>query len=285
MSITLRQLSDVDLSIAEAIMQAAYGYSTPQQRNLARYLSLQPDGWLLACLDQRPVGVGGVINYGSFAYLGSMSVLPTVQRQGIGRALLQAFLNWLDEWGCPTVLLDASSAGADLYKKFAFVPEGEVAQWRRQADLSTVELETFSPGITSFQLKDLPAVTAFDAAYFGAGRAAVLAAYLREYPERALIHRTPEGKISGYLIAQKSIIGPWLAENPEDAERLLQSALAFPYTQAPMISAPTENKAATSLLTCYGFQIERTLLHMRRGEPAILRDRSSMYGQTNYTLG
>src|SRR5262245_3409659 len=115
--ITIRILSGEDVDIADAIMIPAYGVPRSRKRDLRRYLALQPDGWLLALLDGEPAGMGGAIDYGPFAYIGLMAVLPALQRRGIASAIMEQLLAWIAARGCPTVLLDASPAGERLYEK------------------------------------------------------------------------------------------------------------------------------------------------------------------------
>ena len=50
MTISIHTLTAADLDRADAIQQAAYGGGSRKDR-LQLYLSLQPDGWLLATLD------------------------------------------------------------------------------------------------------------------------------------------------------------------------------------------------------------------------------------------
>src|SRR5205814_1881338 len=74
----------------------------------------------IALLDGKPVGAGGVVNYGPFSYLGLIAILPDQQRRGIGQALTQHLLTWLLRQQCPIALLEASPAGAPLYSKLGF---------------------------------------------------------------------------------------------------------------------------------------------------------------------
>ena len=90
--IAIRVLTEVDLDAADAIMIPAYGVPRSRKRDLRRYLALQPDGWLLAQLDGQPAGLGGAIDYGPFAYIGLMAVLPSLQRRGIASAIMDRLL-------------------------------------------------------------------------------------------------------------------------------------------------------------------------------------------------
>src|SRR5690348_3176989 len=97
--IVIRALTAADIPAADAIGMAAYGRES-RSAELARLLRLQPDGWLLAEVEGEPAGMVGATDFGPFAYVGQMGVLPTFQRRGIARALMERLLAWIDERGC-----------------------------------------------------------------------------------------------------------------------------------------------------------------------------------------
>ncbi|MBO0781532.1 MAG: GNAT family N-acetyltransferase, partial [Ktedonobacteraceae bacterium] len=110
MSIVVRPFDKTDFDTTSQIVNAAYHIPTTHaalyRDKLYMHWLLQPDGWFLVDLDDTPVGFGGLIDYGLFARLGMMSVLPEMQRRGIGRALMSHLLAWADARGCPTIVLD-----------------------------------------------------------------------------------------------------------------------------------------------------------------------------------
>src|SRR5262249_18344013 len=127
--IIIRTLTEADVDIADTIMMPAYGVPRSRKRELRHYLALQPDGWLLALFDGEPAGLGGATDYGPFAYIGLMAVIPALQRRGIASAIMERLLAWIAERGCPAILLDASSAGERLYEKLGFVDDDTVIQY------------------------------------------------------------------------------------------------------------------------------------------------------------
>src|SRR5579859_1790755 len=129
--ISVQTLKKTDLDIASEIARAAFETPYNQKADLHRFLALQPDGWWLASRDGIPVGLAGLIDHGPFAYVGMVSVLPSVQRHGVGKALMRHLLAWSDARGCPTVLLDATPSGAPLYAQFDFVEDTKTLRWER----------------------------------------------------------------------------------------------------------------------------------------------------------
>lgn len=286
MSVIIRPLAADELALAQSIARAAYQSTMDYEPALRRLMVLQPGGWFLALFDGVPAGLVGAINYGPFACVGLMSVLPEMQRRGIGRALLVHVLAWLEEQSCPTVLLDATDAGAALYAGMGFVDDDQTAHWRRSTALFPSPLYGCAEQhITALYLADLQALTAFDAPYFGAGRAAVFAHLLWECPGRAFVARDVAGQITGYLFAQPGQLGPWVARDGAAAEALLLQALALPFDRDVSVLASVINDEASILLERYGFSRYRVLRHMRYGQPALFRRRSSIYGQVSFALG
>jgi GNAT superfamily N-acetyltransferase len=279
--ITIRTLTDQDLDIADAIMVPAYGVPRSRKRDLRRYLALQPDGWLLALLDGQPAGMGGAIDYGAFAYIGLMAVLPALQRRGVASAIMERLLGWIAARGCPTALLDASPAGERLYEKLGFVDDDTVVQYIQ--DDCAVRPRP-SAHVALLVETDLAALESFDTPIFGASRAAVFAAMRAEQPDRAFVARDQDGALAGYLFAQPQTIGPWAARDSTTAESLLAAALALDFEEAPRVLTPGANSQAAGLLLRYGFSPQRALRHMRRGS-AVSARRDVIYGQASYAIG
>jgi GNAT superfamily N-acetyltransferase len=285
--LSFRTLTEDDIPIAHEILRAAYGGPT---NRMSRYLTLQPNDWLLALADEAAVGLGGATHYSSFSsfssfsYIGMLGVLPSMQGHGIGRAIMEALLQRVEERGCPTVLLDASNAGIRLYTQLGFVEDDKAVLLQRD-DILQVMPPVYDGTITPIQESELPDLVAFDAPLFGAARAHVLASYLADDPQRAFAARDTHGTISGFLIAQAGMLGPWMAVNAEVAELLLIHALALPFQKAPGVIIPAMNRPAAKLLQHYGFMQQRALAHMRLGPPVSGRDRHMIYGQASFAIG
>jgi N-acetylglutamate synthase-like GNAT family acetyltransferase len=226
---------------------AAYGRPSSFQSELQRYLKLQPDGWLIAECDGSPVGMVGAVDYGGVAYVGLMGVHPAAQKQGIGWALLEKLLAWLDRRNCPLALLDATQAGVPLYAKFGFVEDEKSLVFEQDSVGKRVNCLT---QVRVLRSHDLNALSAFDTPIFGADRQEVFAAFLQEIPDRAFIVRDETDQISGYLFAQSEKLGPWAANTPEVAETLLAAALSLP-DNMPKVLVPGSNVSARQLLIRY----------------------------------
>jgi predicted N-acetyltransferase YhbS len=282
MSITIRSLSEADLDSADAILQSGFGSSGRFKAEVRRYLLMQPDGWLIATLDDQPVGTVGAVDYGAFAYIGLMAVRAEAQRRGIGLTLMQHLLQWLDARGCPVGLLDATEAGAPLYARLGFVEDGRTLLFVQAGRL---QLTDPMERVSLLRPEDIAAVAEFDAPIFGAERARVFRAYLSELRGRAFVVRGTTGRIAGYLFAQRRKLGPWAAHSTEDAAALLGAALSLSYEDPPNVSMPASNLAGTDLLLRSGFQQQRSLRHMRRGELQRPGRTDLLYGLASFAIG
>ncbi len=282
MSLTVQVLSDADLKNADAILNSAFQRTESRIEDLCVYRGTQSDGWFLASLNGSPVGVVGTKVYGDFAYVGSMAVHRGAQRQGVGFALMQHVLTWLDHRRVPLVLLDASEVGQGLYEKLGFIAHDRTYVFRYRGITRSHETDR---SVSILSARDAAELAAWDAETFGAARADVFEALLAAYPRRAVILHDEHDRIAGYLFAQSNRIGPWVARRSRNAEVLLQTALSWPYDSAVSVVVPELNRSAMDLLTRYGFEIVRTNRHMSRGSNTGSRKRENIYGQTSLGMG
>lgn len=286
MTFSVRRLTLEDLTAADTIATAAYGRGS-RRSELARYLALRPNGWLLALLDGAPAGIVGATEYGPFAYIGLMAVHPDFQRRGVGRRLMEYLLALLDERGCPAILLDASATGEPLYHSLGFAVDDRSVFYAREEGTSAAGLPLLpeSKVVSCLRREDLPAVGAFDTPRFGADRGDVLASYLADDSDRAFVSRDADGRVTGFLFAQRQALGPWMAETREDAEALLTRVLTLPFDGRPGVIVPESHEPAMHLLTRYGFTAQRSLAHMRRGGHTMPGRREKLYGQASFAIG
>ena len=282
MSFSVHLLQEVELDAVSEIVKAAYNMPYSRKDTLTRYLDLQPDGAFVVKDNGNVVGFGAALDYGPFAYIGLMSVHPSAQKRGVGQLLMDTLLSWLARRDCQTVLLDASQAGAPLYLRNGFVEDDRTADMRLLQNITRPQ--DHSERISPVRDEDFKKLVAFDAAYFGASREALLTAFHADDPQRVFVTHN-NNEITGYLIAQTRTIGPWVARSPEVARQLLQYALTLPYSTGPMVFVSTHNVDALALLAHSGFTQTRSLSHMRKG-PVVPRHRlTTLFGQASLGFG
>lgn len=282
MSITIRSLTEGDLKAADAILRTAFQRSESFVNDLRLFQTLQPGGIFLAYQNEMPAGIVASIIYSNYAYVGLMGVHLEFQRQGVGLALMQHLLAWLDQQGVHQVVLDASPFGQPLYAKLDFVALDEVYVLQRRAGLPSLSHPNEVKALT---LQNLDLITATDKQAFGADRGRLLQALVQINSDRAFLLPNAHNGIAGYLISQEKRIGPWVMQNQENAEPLLRAALAKPFHHPVSVVVPSENMDAVKLLQVYGFEIVRVNRHMVRGSFAVVRDRLKIFAQTSLSFG
>jgi GNAT superfamily N-acetyltransferase len=280
MNLAIRNLSTADIESADRIAQAAFEMPESRAAEIGRYLEIQPDGWFAAEQAGVMLGMVGAVDYGNFAYIGMMVVLPEFQGMGIGRLLMEHLLAWLDRRGTPA-LLDATEMGYPLYKKLGFVESDLGCVYALD---EPVACEASDRPVYRLERTDLDELVAYDTPLFGADRRKVLSVYLRDYPDDTIATRDEQGRISGYFINREGGLRPWMASDPASAERLLQEALRTKLPGKPFVVIPRLNQAGMLLLERYGFSFKRSCRHMQRGSLPP-RQRTRIYGQISYAIG
>jgi ribosomal protein S18 acetylase RimI-like enzyme len=282
MQLNIRLLTDADLENADGILKSAFRQGESRITELQLYRKVQPDGWFLALQEGKPAGMVGATNYKTLAYVGMMAVHQEYQRQGIGLALMQHILAWLANRSVPLVLLDASDEGRPLYEKLGFNTCDSTYVMRRCDILPPNQL---SPHAQIVTVQDPDVLFGYDRHVFGADRSRLLRALFNAFPGRVFLVRDERGLMAGYLFAQESRIGPWVAESPKYADILLQAALSLPYQGAVSLVVPEVNRDGIDLLRRSGFEIARINRHMGKGNSTSPIERRKIYGQTSLAVG
>jgi GNAT superfamily N-acetyltransferase len=278
--ITVRNAKLEDLFTLAAITKEAYGGSALDIDTLELYFAIQSDGALLAMHDNEAAGMVWVIDYQTFASIGVLGVLPKFQGQGVGRLLMEQAETWAHQRGISAFILDATIDGAKLYEKLGYRDEDTSYRMNLVQQKSCKVAET----IEAATLKDLSELLEFDKIIFGADRKKVLEIFLKEFAGRAFLSRDNQRKMNGFIIAQTSTIGPWVAVNTAVAEHLLQAVLNLGLPEKTRVLLPTANREGLELLERYGFENVRTLRHMVKGNLPN-RQRQKMYSLARYALG
>ncbi|GAC1361115.1 MAG: GNAT family N-acetyltransferase [Ktedonobacteraceae bacterium] len=288
MNIVMQPMTLEDVASIDPLLIQAYNANSSFQDELEYYLRLQPDGWFFALDHTTPVGMGGVMNYGSFAYIGLIAVAPTMQRRGVGKLIMEHLLHWLAEQGCLGARLVATSSGAGLYSKLGFIQDDTTVAYRQEEQEGhalEIRQEAGGEQISLLHADDLEILVAFDAPIFGANRRRVLASYLAELPGRCMATRDKDDNITGYLVAQHDALGPWIARTPTEAEALLVHALALPFKQTPAVRVNTSHPVVVQMLTKYGFTERRIWKHMYHGSREPLQQKEHLYALASSAIG
>ena len=229
------------------------------------------------------VGVGSGISYGALGFVGNMIVDDGHRRRGVGSAILQAVLDFLEERGASRQELYATPAGRPLYARYGFEPIGPSTTVSVPRGLvpvtDAIELADAGPAA----LADL---VAYDAPRFGGDRRTVLAPMLSD-PERPLVLARREEEIVGYGWIRPDVerVSPLLADSLEIAAALVGAAFGrMPSAESLALNLPPENHDGVARLAELGAELEAWDGRMGRG-PQVPRRDDTIYGIAVGALG
>jgi predicted N-acetyltransferase YhbS len=240
-----RRLTLVDVPAAARLTDAAFG-GGPREDRLRRYLAIEPRGWFVVEETGLLVAVGGVVRFGTFAWLGLMAVRPERQRQGLGRTIAEEAIGWALGQGCSTVFLIATPAGIPLYARLGFVPAGESEELGGTPAPAARPSPPARCRVERWTAADTAEVGRFDAPAFGADRTHLLSVYAQEFPASSWVARDGTGAIRGFLVIQGGSLGPWSADDDATAAQLLDVGL--PEVSEPLRAGVPDPGAAALLL-------------------------------------
>jgi GNAT superfamily N-acetyltransferase len=218
--------------------------------------------------------------YGDIGIIGNVIVHASHRARGLGRAVMEAELEWLRQRGVRIVELDATHHGRPLYEKLGFVQRAPswmlietvgrlLAQRKPAAETEAVTVE--------LSASNLGSVAALDRQAFGGDRMPLLAAVLAQDGMRGWGMGDVRGAVSGYIFARPTErrtagvrIGPWIAQSPEVALQLLRHAvmslahLTEGNHEAPLLaSVPGASTVVTGCFEDHGLPLVPDDVRMR----------------------
>ena len=282
LSIRALRPDEMDLPIRWA---AKEGWN-PGRRDGAAFHAADPEGFLVAELAGRPIGVISAVKTGArFGFLGFYIVAPEERGKGYGMALWRAAMSRLEG---RAVGLDGVLAQQANYAKSGFVlahrnvRHGGLAPSREAAEAADL-----APGLRPAEAASFAELAAYDAVHFGCERATFLRAWLALPESRTRVLRRG-GAIVGYGVARRCgegvKIGPLFADDEAAADVLFGALAGLAPGEIVFLDTPEPNAAAVSLARRRGLGPVFETARMYRGPaPALPLDR--IYGITSFELG
>lgn len=283
--------------------------------SFARSLLVADGQWTARGDDGAAVGMVTCVTWDALAWIGSMVVPPTLQRRGLGRALLRTAIVYAEGCGVRTLGLDATPPGRALYESEGFRPEwGESAIWARApsgerearggrgegagTDEGTASSPSSSPqavpppsslapaslhAVYPVSPAEIMELLAYDKPRFGAGRGRYLGALMAEEPHRSFVAISRKtGTFEGHGFANDRTIGPIFADAPEAAAQLLRALETA--DAPPRAIVPAWNPHAERVFAAAGYARGRACTRMVRGAPLGGRP-ETMYAIGAWALG
>lgn len=229
-------------------------------------------------------GVGSGIVYGPLGFIGNMIIAEAHRRRGVGSAILDAIVAFLEDAGCSRLELNATTEGRPLYERHGFRSRGNSATARISRDAPLAP----DPDVTVRRASrtDLGAVAAYDRPRFGGDRQALLEILMDAREVVTVLAEDARG-MTGYACVRtgESRIGPMLAEAPAIAAALLRQAFdLMPRALEVRLNLPPNNAPGAAWLEQLGVQVEAWDGRMGRG-PELSRREETVYGMALGALG
>ncbi|WP_315730308.1 MULTISPECIES: GNAT family N-acetyltransferase [unclassified Bradyrhizobium] len=178
-------------------------------------------GCVAIAADGRVIGTVLMTPYGTDAGTINMVIVDEAERgKGLGRRLMQQAMTLA---GDRRLQLVATEDGLPLYEKLGFHRTGEIVQ--HQGHLAQAVART--DAVRAAPPEDVSAMTALDAAAFGADRSDLIA-HIASVGEFAVLER--QGQLTGFAVLRRFgrglVIGPVVASDLDDAKALVAHFLA-----------------------------------------------------------
>lgn len=238
---------------------------------------------LLVVDGDQVVGVGSGISYSPLGFVGNMVVAEGHRRRGIGAAILESVIEFLqDERGCARLELFATESGRPLYARYGFTLTDPSAM----ASVPRSTALAVDPAIELEEAREADALAEYDAPRFGGDRRRLLAMMAAD-PDRPLLVAREHEAIRGYawLRTDGPRLGPVLADTPGVAAALLAAAFErVPTASELTLNVPTANVPGSRWLASVGVELTPWDGRMARG-PAIPRRDDTIYANLVGALG
>lgn len=227
-----------------------------------RLLALEPVGCFVAELDGRPAGTLTTCLFGPVAWIAMVLVDSSLRKRGVGAAMMEHALSFLDKRGVRTIRLDATPLGQPIYEKLGFVTDYTLARYA-----GIPQLAGPSDEVRPARSEDLPAIVTVDQAVTGTDRKKLLDRLFTERPEEArVVERW--GRVVAYLMARAGArawqVGPCIG-GIESARLLVEDACHRHAGQPVFLDIPLDLTPATELAEAVGLREQRRLTRMTRG--------------------
>ena len=218
--------------------------------------------------DGQIVATAAALPYeGDLGWIAMVLVAIEFRHRGLATQLIDECVRALQQ-GNVTPVLDATPAGAQVYRRIGFVSGFELERWERGlADAE--DLPPSSADLRRAGAEDLDTIVRLDAAANRVGRRFLLEAFLRRPDSRAWIARDANGFVLARRGRRATQIGPLVAEGPDREMALLGAALAD-IAGPVFLDVPTRWTQIASWLEQCGFKRQRGFVRMALGAADVL---------------
>jgi len=266
MMLSIRRMTANDIGFAMGLKDQA-GWNQVEG-DWSRFLALEPDGCFVAEVDDQPCGTVTALTYGDEVGWAAMLLVDRrFRRRGIGTALLNHCLQYLQRKGLKAIKLDATDLGKPVYRRLDFVSEFQIIR------MHGPRLAGRFPDVRQMRMVHMDEVAKYDRDRFGACRERLLRTYLQDERVGAGLIQGREGGVRGYCLARPGTtrwqVGPIVAEDLALCTQLLffaMSSVPSPTVYVDVVASQTELGA---FLEDHGFLKERAFTRMTLGSEPV----------------
>jgi ribosomal protein S18 acetylase RimI-like enzyme len=259
--------------LVESDLGAAFALSEAEGWNQTvadwqRLLELEPTGCFAARDGHRLIGTVTTTTYErGLSWIGMTIVDREARGQGIGAALMQMALAYLQDRESRDIRLDATPAGRPLYESLGFVVDSEFERWQgtiAPAPRAKVGAQNQSALSMMFTL---------DRDAYGVSRRRLLERLAAERVAMSAIANTKGEGLEGYALARRgriaTYVGPIVASTVAVAEQLLDDVFGEIAKGPVCLDLHLGGWLPIEALTVRGMSKRRALTRMRHGEATL----------------
>jgi GNAT superfamily N-acetyltransferase len=217
----IRCMQEEDLAFA-AQCTANEGWQSEDFTSLMIFYNYDPHGCFIAEQNGQKVGICIATKYAKSGFIGELIVLPEARGRGIGVALLNHGVAYLQQGGANSIYLDGVVKAVNLYERNGF--RKVCRSWRFSGRLGRRPGEN----VRQMTTHDLPQVFALDFAQFGTDRNFFLQHRFKIFPNLSYV-MVVDDRITGFILGRCGegwiSAGPWVVE--KDADNALDLLYAF----------------------------------------------------------
>lgn len=282
---TIRRLERSDLDFAAHLtVREGWNYTSHE---IGRMLELDPDGSFVY-EDGEPLGFVTCVTYGGTGVIGHLIVSSRGRGKGIGQALVDAALGYLDDAEAESILVYSTQDGRKLYEKFGFAATEDI--YCVHLRLGKHDERHLLPECSPVQEGDIDRIISVDQDIFGDDRTKLIRNLYSSFP-RGAFKLERKGRMEGYVFIRPDHIGydlgPWtcLSGSDSDAQALFDAAMSLAREGIIYMGAFCKNSAAVHILGQMPKDNSWIIPLMVRGQPRYTGDLAKMFGLAAFELG
>ena len=236
----------------------------------------ESQGRLIASALTLPYGAG-------FGWISMVLVTADRRNRGLATRLLDACIQQLEEHRLVPVL-DATPAGANVYRPLGFSPHFGFQRWQHDAVEKISLNRADGPGVRNIGPADTAELIGIDTATFGVGRRMIIENLIGRSTNFACLSDDRTGFAVGRDGRVATQIGPITAGSPNRAIAMLEHALQA-LTGAVFIDACDHQADFVARLEKLGFRPQRPYLRMAKGTAESFGVPDKMFAMSGPELG